>query len=106
MQLDTTTFAIYLLIYPTAFLLGFLFGKLSIIKIEKQVSLNEEERHHILKDSFQKKKKDVKIDESKFVTSITSSSLENRGKSVGNNVEVDDDIGSSVSRLSQLKGLR
>ena len=49
------------------------------------------------------KMKVLKIDEAKFVTKVQDSALAKSTKELGKAMSVDDDIGSSVSRLAQLK---
>lgn len=56
-----------------------------------------------LRRETQEKLKAVKIDEARFVTKVADDSLKSQGTSLGKSSSVEDDIGSSVNKLAQLK---
>lgn len=59
------------------------------------------------KDStLSSKKRTVKIDEAKFVTDVSASTLKQSNLELGKKMSVEDDISSSVNRLAQLKKLK
>lgn len=95
---DITIFSIQVLLYVTAFGLGFVIGKITGPKIPDQIDA---------KGSFFKpahrQKKIVEIDDKKFVTDITTEKLIKKGGELGTQVTVNDDVGTSVSKLAQLK---
>lgn len=91
---------INILLYATAFILGFIVGKMSgnagigDPRIDPKGSFfNQQIRQ----------RKNVEIDEKKFVTAISTDSLEKKGKELGTKTVVNDDVGSSVSKLAMLK---
>jgi len=86
---DITIFSIHVLLYMTALGLGFVIGKVTNPTIYNHPSV-----HH---------KKIVEIDDKKFVTNITTDKLIKKGVELGTHVTVNDDVGASVSKLSQLK---
>lgn len=92
--------AISVMLYGTAFILGFIVGRFNINHMNEQVDSNVS----FLKSSKSAiPKKHIKIDEKKFVTAVKTDSLEKKGKSLGNKTVVDDDLNSAVLKLSQLK---
>ncbi|MBM3194444.1 MAG: hypothetical protein FJZ60_01630 [Chlamydiae bacterium] len=50
-----------------------------------------------------RKRKNVEIDEKKFVTEISTNSLEKKGNDLGTKTIINDDVSSSVSKLALLK---
>lgn len=95
---DITIFSIHVLLYITAFGLGFVVGKITGPKIPDQIDA---------KGSFfkpmQRQKKIVEIDDKRFVTDITTDKLIKKGGELGTQVIVNDDVGAAVSKLAQLK---
>ena len=95
---DVTIFTIQMLLYVTAFGLGFVIGKITGPRIADPIDA---------KGSFfnpvQRQKRVVEIDDKKFVTDITTDKLIKKGGELGTQVIVNDDVGTSVSRLAQLK---
>lgn len=86
-----------------SFFVGYLFGKSKgTITVSSDVGQGNivNQRQSTQKKSF------VKIDEARFVTRIADDSFEKRNNQLGNSVAVEDDIGSSVSRLAKLKSNR
>ena len=84
-----------------SFVLGFLLGK----------SLRSESTLETIDQSFRsgrshkssEKMAAVKIDATRFVTKIQDDGLVKKGNDLGTSSSVEDDIGSSVSKLAQLK---
>lgn len=95
---DITIFSIHVLLYITALGLGFVIGKVTSPTIYNQIdakgSFFNPSAHH---------KKIVEIDDKKFVTNIATDKLIKKGVELGTHVTVNDDVGTSVSKLSQLK---
>jgi len=93
-------FSTNILLYATAFILGFIIGKMN----GKQ---NIGDQHVDPQGSFFKpqirKRKNVEIDEKKFVTEISTNSLEKKGNDLGTKTIINDDVSSSVSKLALLK---
>lgn len=117
---------IYLLLYQTAFLLGFVIGRRynthSNNAEEHSALLSSSILHHIqsrlplsstsldidqldkpIAPSPRPKNKAVKIDDSTFVTIVKSDILEKKGANLGTQTIVNDNVETSVSRLAQLK---
>ena len=98
-----------LLVYVTAFALGFVIGRITSGQ-SKQIILNVPDivpssGHRVVehKTSEILKKKNVTIDDTRFVTSVSSNLLANTGKDLGTKIVVEDNVGDSVSKLAQLK---
>ena len=95
---DITVFSIHVLLYMTAFILGFVVGKvtsgLQIDQIDTKGSFFKQ---------TVKNKKVVEIDEKTFVTDTTANKLVKKGAELGIQIIVNDDVGASVSKLSQFK---
>jgi hypothetical protein len=88
------------LLYFTAFILGYIVGR-----ITGKPDISD---HRIdAKGSFFKpeirQRKQVEIDEKKFVTSVSTDSLERKGKDLGTQTTVEDDLTTSASKLAMLK---
>lgn len=86
--------------YITAFMLGFLMGRITFQK--GYTPRNEEsplQRFGVSKE----KKKSITIDNKKFVTDISTDTLEKKGNDLGSKVVSNDDVQSSVVKLSQFK---
>lgn len=98
--MDASIIAINILLYGTAFILGFI-----VAKITSKHSYNDS--RSAANDSFFKpsprSKKSVEIDEKKFVTTISTDSLEKKGKELGSQLIVNDNVDVSVSKLAMLK---
>lgn len=84
-----------------SFIVGFLFGRHFFLHAQQLQS----DTFTYKKNSQQhnNKMKEVKIDEARFVTKVKDEAFEKNDKELGKSTSVDDDIGSSVSRLAQLK---
>jgi hypothetical protein len=97
--IDPMIITINVLLYGTAFILGFILGKIT-------TGSNHYESIDA-KDSFfkpqQKSRKKIEIDEKKFVTAISTNSLEKKGKELGSQTIVDDDVAAAASKLAMLK---
>lgn len=96
---DSSIVAINILLYGTAFILGFLVGRTTYKSMpDSQIDS---------KGSFFKpevrQKRHVEIDEKKFVTNISTDSLEKKGKDLGTQMIVDDNVAASASKLAMLK---
>jgi hypothetical protein len=108
-MLSLNSFILPLLLYLTAFLIGFLFGRTMSPKyVSTMVSSNDtsiDTKGSFFKPEKREKseKKVVKIDDSTFVTNVSSESLEKKGSTLGTETTVEDDVGSSASKLAQLK---
>lgn len=88
------------LLYITSFILGFVVGR---ITVNKDLSDPRIEPKGSFFKNESKQRKLVEIDEKKFVTDISTNSLEKKGKDLGTKTTVEDDVGSSVSKLAALK---
>jgi hypothetical protein len=90
-----------ILLYTTAFILGFIIGR-STRTIAEKSSVDFEPKRMFPK-SEREQRKVVSIDEKKFVTSISTDTLQKKGKELGIQHTVEDDVGVAVSKLTQLK---
>lgn len=121
------TLILYFLAYQTAFLLGFIVGRMGWMAKQQQpiVVKNIMESPRIsdpiavnfrannVEPTQAKKaeelsvipavKKVVKIDDSTFVTAVKADILERKGSALGKESSVADNIGTSISKLAQLK---
>ena len=88
-----------ILLYATAFILGYILGKMNSVQQPGTISPTS----MVPFTRTQKPKKIVTIDEKKFVTEISTSTLQKKGGELGTQVVVEDDVGASVSKLAQLK---
>lgn len=97
---DSMILTLNVLLYATAFILGFVVGR--ITNPLKSLGSNDA---ITAKGSFfnPPKKKVVSIDERKFVTDITTETLEKKGGELGKQVTVNDDVSAAASRLAMLK---
>ena len=94
---DSMILMIGILLYVTAFILGFLVGRTtghSPSPIDSKGSFFKPET---------RQKRQVEIDEKKFVTTISTDSLVKKGKELGTQTVVDDDVALSASKLAMLK---
>lgn len=89
------------LMYATAFVLGFLVGRVTLPK--SYVYHNENQNDKQTKASAKEKRKAIVIDDKKFVTDVSTNTLEKKGVDLGAKVVADDDVQSSVIKLSQFK---
>ena len=88
-----------ILLYATAFILGYIVGKMnSVQQIDTITSTSM-----IPFTKVQKPKKIVTIDEKKFVTEVSTNTLQKKGRELGTQTVVEDNVGASVSKLAQLK---
>ena len=99
-----------LLYYVTAFVLGFLVGRVTNVPQQKTFvqqllpSLDatvDVKQQKVQEDK--KQKKVVKIDDKTFVTSVKTDALVKKSGELGTNITVADDVSSSISKLAQLK---
>jgi hypothetical protein len=90
------------LLYATAFILGFIVGRFRSINSVNTFDEFEELKKANLKPDV-KKRKVVNIDEKKFVTSVSTESLQKKGKDLGTQVVVEDDVETAVLKLTLLK---
>ncbi len=99
-MMESSIVAVNILLYGTAFILGFIVGRITMKsnlgdpRIDPRGSFFNPEA---------KQRKIVEIDEKKFVTDISTNSLEKKGKDLGTSSTVEDDVGASASKLSMLK---
>lgn len=98
--MESSIIAINVLLYGTAFILGFIVGRITSKKDLSDPRLDPRGSFFKPED---RQRKIVEIDEKKFVTAISTNSLERKGKDLGTKTVVDDDVGASVSKLSLLK---
>lgn len=98
---DSMILTLNVLLYATAFILGFVVGR--ITNPLKSLASNDA---ITAKGSFLNpptKRKAVSIDERKFVTDIATETLEKKGGELGKQTTVNDDVGTAVSKLAMLK---
>lgn len=84
-----------------SFIVGFLLGRLS-----RHETTSAEPENKSLFNKVHKtpaKMAMMKIDDTRFVTKVNDAGFVKTGKDLGKSSSVEDDIGSSVSRLAQLK---
>ncbi len=92
-----------ILLYATIFILGFIIGRLTKnATIELPMELEPKLKNHFPAQEA-KRRKVVRIDEKKFVTSVSIDSLQKKGKELGVNDIVEDDVDTAVSKLTLLK---
>lgn len=99
-----------LLYYVTAFILGFLVGRVTNNPLQKtfvqQLLPSFDTTSDIKQQNVQenkKQKKIVKIDDKTFVTSVKTDALVKKSGELGTKTTVTDDVSSSISKLAQLK---
>lgn len=86
-----------------SFLVGFLLGRTSSNDRSAE-NQNMFKAQSIRKaEHVTEKLASVKIDDTKFVTNVTAEKFVKVGQELGKSSSVEDDIGSSVSKLAQLK---
>ena len=94
--------------YLTTLILGFLVGRITAPK-QQQITYVEQKSANEMPEKFSQikqsneRKNVVSIDESRFVTNVSTESLTQKNGEVGTKMTVNDDVGSSVSKLAQLK---
>jgi len=89
------------LLYATIFILGFIVGRTTRGSSVRQAHEIIDGKAYSKPESAQRKV--VRIDDKKFVTSISTEALQKKGKEFGTQVVVEDDVGSAVSKLTLLK---
>lgn len=99
--MDAMIVTIGVLLYATIFILGFIVGRLT--KSPSGGKIHEVVDNRVYSKSESKQRKVVSIDDKKFVTSISTEALQKKGKELGTQVVVEDDVGSAVSKLTLLK---
>jgi hypothetical protein len=121
------TLVLYFLAYQTAFILGFIVGRMGWMAKQQQPivvknimesagisgpvtvnsGMNNVESVQVRKteesSAIPTVKKVVKIDDSTFVTAVKADVLERKGATLGKESSVADNIGTSISKLAQLK---
>jgi len=97
-MIDSVIIATNLLLYVTAFILGYTIGR-----IRQNVDGQLTETSGVFFKPEAKQKKLVKIDEKKFVTEVSADTLQKKGKDLGTNVVIEDNVNSAVSKLTLLK---
>lgn len=93
------------LIFQVSFFLGFLIGRITgknIVHSSNDIGLSTPKKFNF-GNKDENTKKAVTIDDTVFVTAVTSDSLQKIGSDIGQTLIVEDDIGSSVSKLAHLK---
>ena len=103
-----SSFVIPFLVYLSAIVVGFILGRITgdykSVRVEKR---DVDDQKINAKGSFfkpeKREKKIVKIDDSTFVTTVASDSLEKKGINLGTESSVEDNVSASVSKLAQLK---
>lgn len=85
--------------YATAFIMGFLVGRVTMLKSYVHY-MNEDKNKE---DTKRVAKKTIMIDDKKFVTNVSTDALEKKGKDLGVKILADDNVQSSVVKLSQFK---
>ena len=100
-MMNSIVIASSVLLYATAFILGFLVGRSTKNVVEKS-SIDFEPKSLFPKNE-RDRRKIVSIEEKKFVTSISTDTLQKKGKELGTQLVVEDDVGTAVSKLTQLK---
>ena len=88
-----------ILLYATAFILGYIVGKMSVSHQSSVTSSGAV----VSITKTQRPRKVVAIDDTKFVTEISTTALQKKGSELGTQVVVEDDVGASVSKLALLK---
>lgn len=88
-----------ILLYATAFILGYIVGKMSVSQQSSVIPTGSV----VSITKAQRPRKVVTIDEKKFVTEISTTTLQKKGSELGTQVVVEDDVGASVSKLALLK---
>jgi hypothetical protein len=87
--------------FQCGFFLGFVLGR-----VTKGVSSGTQEDSKVRfggRNETMTKMKILKIDEARYVTKVADDKFVKTGNELGKTSAVDDDIGSSVSKLAQLK---
>jgi|688.fasta_scaffold2285781_1 hypothetical protein len=84
-------------------LVGFLLGKSRNSRVTHQIDSVQPEKSFLSQSKQASTKKEVKIDNSTFVTKTNESQLKGTGEELGSQTIVSDDVSSSVSKLAQLK---
>ena len=100
-MLDAAIVSLQIFTYFVAGAIGFILGRL----VDRPVQSSDsrlDPRASFLKPEA-KQKKEVKLDERKFVTTISMDSLTKKNGELGTSMTVDDNVSTSVSRLAQLK---
>lgn len=99
-MMESSIVATNILLYGTAFILGFIVGRITMKQNFGDPRIDP-------KGSFfnpeARQRKIVQIDEKKFVTDVSTNSFEKKGKDLGTQTTVEDDVGTSVSKLAMLK---
>lgn len=88
--------------YATAFILGFLVGRVTSPKSYIHHA-DENQNESSFKRAVKEKRKAITIDDKKFVTNISTNTFEKKGAELGAKIIADDDVQSSVIKLSQFK---
>lgn len=97
----TIIFSLSVLLYITVLILGFIIGRMTLNKDDVLNSSLLQIKNSPLKTK-QQIKKVISIDEKKIVTNIKTESLIKNGE-IGVLSIINDDVGTSVSKLTQFK---
>lgn len=100
MMPDAAIISLQIFTYFVAGTVGFILGRLS--DRQKISDPRLEPRTSFLKPEI-KQKKEIKLDERTFVTTVSMDSLMKKNGELGTSTTVDDNVSASVTRLAQLK---
>lgn len=91
------------LLVQLSFVTGFC---LSRVLSPKNELPKKDEGFFAKKSEVAAQKKKISIDDAKFVTDISTDAFQRSNLKLGNQTSIDDDISSSVDKLSRLKNLK
>lgn len=95
---DSTVISLQVFSYLTSLILGFILGRMTTLRVSDD---KIDARGSFFKPEA--KKKAVVMDERRFVTDVSTSSLEKKSGDLGTSITVNDDVATSASRLAHLK---
>lgn len=97
---DAAIISLQIFTYFAAGAIGFILGRLSD---RSGISDTRAEPKTSFLRPEVKQKKEIKLDERKFVTTVSMDSLTKKNGELGTSMMVDDNVSASVSKLAQLK---
>lgn len=100
MNMDQTLLAVL------SFGVGYAIGSLDSIRRSLKGSESTSFVTGIVREQKQQTKKKVSIDETKYVTDISTDSLESKGGALGVVSQTNDNIASAANKLAQLKKMK
>ena len=100
MNMDQTLLAVM------SFGVGYAIGSLDSIRRSLKGSESTSFVTEVVREHKQQSKKKVSIDETKYVTDISTDSLESKGGSLGVVSQTNDNISSAANKLAQLKKMK